>query len=123
MGRLPPERVQRSRAFSNADVDFAGPFSVTAFRGRRCKSHKAYIALFVCLATKAIHLELVNDLTTLAFIAAFKIFTARRGQCSKLFSDNGTNFRGADAELRRMTREAVSFHMEVSAQLAASGTV
>ena len=56
---------------------------------------KAYVSLFICLATRAIHLELVSDLTASAFIAALRRFMARRGIPSQLYSDNGTNFRKA----------------------------
>ena len=58
-----------------------------------------YISLFVCFATKAIHLEIVSNLTTEACIAALKRFVARRGVPAAIFSDNGTNFIGARNEL------------------------
>lgn len=63
---------------------------------------KAYIAVFVCLSTKSVHLELVTSLLTESFLAAFNRFVARRGICSEMFSDNGTNFVGANRELKEM---------------------
>ena len=57
-----------------------------------CPSH---MSPFICLATRAIHLELVSDLTANAFIAALRRFMARRGIPSQLYSDNGMNFRKA----------------------------
>lgn len=81
-----------ARAFSNCGVDYAGPIGVRMSKGRGSKTFKSYILLFVCLATKAIHLELVSDLTADAFIAAFRRFTARRGNVAHMYSDNGTNF-------------------------------
>lgn len=57
---------------------------------------KGYIGVFVCLATKAIHLEAITDLSSAAFIAAFRRFLSRSGQCSDVYTDNGTNFVGAN---------------------------
>ncbi|XP_044764471.1 uncharacterized protein LOC123321032 [Coccinella septempunctata] len=68
-------------------------------RGRGAKVLKAYLCLFVCFTTKALHLELVSDLSSEAFLAALKRFIARRGRCNRLFSDGGTNFKGAQREL------------------------
>jgi len=63
---------------------------------------KAYICVFVSLAVKAVHLEAVSDLTSEAFIAALRRFIARRGYPSLIWSDNGTNFVGANRELREL---------------------
>jgi hypothetical protein len=61
---------------------------------------KCYITLFICMATKAIHLELVSDLTSEAFSTALKCFIARRGLIDHLYSDSGSNFVGANRELK-----------------------
>lgn len=61
------ERVHSVKPFSTTGVDFAGPFSVTAYRARGAKAVKAYICLFVCFAVKAVHLELTFSLSTDAF--------------------------------------------------------
>ncbi|XP_046466690.1 uncharacterized protein [Neodiprion pinetum] len=63
---------------------------------------KAYIAVFTCLATKAVHIELVSDLTTDAFIAALRRFAAKRSRCNSMYSDNGTNFVGAKNEIQEI---------------------
>lgn len=55
---------------------------------------KSYICLFICFTTRAIHLELVSDLSTDAYLLALKRFISRRGKPSKIFSDNGRNFVG-----------------------------
>ncbi|KAA5551088.1 transposase family protein, partial [Pseudomonas aeruginosa] len=68
----------------------------------------AYICLFVCLTTKAIHIELASDLSTDSFLAAFKRFISRRGPVSFMYSDNGTNFVGAKAQLDEMYKLLVS---------------
>lgn len=65
---------------------------------------KAYIAIFICLATKAVHIELVSNLSTEAFLNALKRFIARRDKVSHLYSDNSTNFQGAANELKDLHR-------------------
>lgn len=62
-------------------------------------STKCYIAVFVCFVTRAVHLELVSGLTTEAFLASLMRFLSRRGYCSHIYSDNGTNFVGANKVL------------------------
>ncbi|XP_050294296.1 uncharacterized protein LOC126734641 [Anthonomus grandis grandis] len=70
------------------------------FKNRRLL--KCYICLFVCLTTKAIHLELATELTTQSFISAFLRFVSRRGLCKNLHSDNGSNFVGAKNEFDKI---------------------
>lgn len=57
---------------------------------------KAYACLFVCFSTRAVHIELVPSLTTEDFLNALKCFVSRRGIPNTIYSDNGTNFRGAE---------------------------
>lgn len=95
MADLPSSRVQPSRPFSRVGVDFGGPFMLKDHKRRGAKTTKAYLCLFVCMATKALHLEVVSDLSTDAFIASLTRFINRRGLCSEVFSDCGTNFVGA----------------------------
>lgn len=122
MGQLPVDRVQAARPFRSAGVDYAGPINLKASKGRGIKSFKGYICFFVCMASRAVHLEAVSDLTTGSFLAAFRRLVARRGYCARLSSDNGTNFRGADRELREMFSAASEFYQECRVQLAADGT-
>ncbi|GFX38671.1 integrase catalytic domain-containing protein [Trichonephila clavipes] len=104
MGNLPLERVIPSAPFVNSGVDFCGPFQIKFKNQRKGIFSKVYVAIFVCLATKVIHLDAVTDLTTEAFIAALKRLCARRGHISTLMSDNATNFKGAAAELNRFIK-------------------
>ncbi|GFX78892.1 integrase catalytic domain-containing protein [Trichonephila clavipes] len=99
MGDLPTHRVTPSRPFSVCGVDYAGPINILRYRGRGAKTTKGYIALFVCFVTKALHLELVSDLTSEAFIASLKRFCARRGAPKHIYCDNGTTFVGARRKL------------------------
>lgn len=77
MADLPAGRVNiANKPFTDVAIDYAGPFLIKLSNVRGCKMQKAYIAIFVCMATKAIHLEAVTDLTADAFIAAFRRFVA-----------------------------------------------
>ncbi|KAK2578857.1 hypothetical protein KPH14_012604 [Odynerus spinipes] len=111
MGDLPSQRIMASRPFARTGVDYAGPFLAKESKRRNARLNKVYIAVYVCLATKAIHLELVGDLTTDAFIGSLKRFVARRGKPVEMFSDNGTTFVGAQKELKEL-HEAVKGNEE-----------
>ncbi|XP_011877529.1 PREDICTED: uncharacterized protein LOC105567318, partial [Vollenhovia emeryi] len=122
MGQLPLERVTPSRPFLHSGVDYAGPFSLKTWRGKNARTYKGYLVLFVCFSTSAVHLELVTDYTTDAFIAAYKRFTARRGICATLISDCGTNLKGADQELQRLFSASSTESREIATLLANDGT-
>lgn len=114
MSSLPPERTMLSRPFLNTGVDFAGPFPIKNFTGRACLITKGYVCIFVCFATKAIHLEVASDLSTHTFLAALARFIGRRGCPLKIYSDNGTHFVGA-AEIIRKDRIAFFKKLQSSA--------
>lgn len=122
MGQLPLPRVTPSRPFMNTGVDYAGPIYLKTWSGRSAKVYKGYIAIFVCMSTSAVHIEIVTDYTTEAFIAAFKRFTGRRGICATLFSDCGTNFVGADKALRQRFDNASKELKELADLLANDST-
>ncbi|GBN02314.1 hypothetical protein AVEN_66173-1, partial [Araneus ventricosus] len=100
MRDLPPSRVNPSRAFSKVGVDLSGPFQVKPRKGRGIRPMKTYACIFVCFTVKAVHLEMLGDLSSDCFIAALKRFAARRGKLDEIFSDCGTNFIGASKELK-----------------------
>lgn len=102
MAHLPKDRVQPSRPFSKVGVDFGGPLFIKSSKLRRSSLTKCYIALFVCLATKAVHIELVSDLSTDAFILTLKRFISRRGNPAVIYSDNATNFAGAKNKIKEL---------------------
>ncbi|XP_012521966.2 uncharacterized protein LOC105828265 [Monomorium pharaonis] len=104
MGELPKARVSQTMPFHNTGVDYAGPLLVKDRKGRGSKTSKAFVCLFICFATKALHLELVSNLTSETFIAAFRRFLVRRGTPAHIYSDNGTNFIGANRELKKLAR-------------------
>ncbi|GFW99521.1 integrase catalytic domain-containing protein [Trichonephila clavipes] len=92
MGELPVERITPSRPFSNVGLDYAGSL-ITKPNVLKSKTKlKSYICVFVCMSTKAVHLEAVSDLSSAAFLAALKRFVARRGLPSGMYNDNGRKF-------------------------------
>lgn len=99
MGELPQDRVTPRRIFSSCGVDYAGPVYIKDGKTRNRKIIKAYICVFVCMVSKATHLELVSELSAQMFLNALKRFVARRGLCTHIYSDNATNFTGASNEL------------------------
>ena len=101
MADLPDARFDDARAFSSVGVDYFGPMLVKRFR----KTEKRYGVLFTCLATRAIHLELAQSLDTDSFMLALRRFAARRGQPKALYSDNGSNFVGAERQLSESLAE------------------
>ncbi|CAI6350178.1 unnamed protein product [Macrosiphum euphorbiae] len=102
MGDLPPHRLGQIKPFGKVGIDFAGPFDVKAALLRRLRVTKAYICIFVCMATTAVHIELASDLSTPTFIAALERFIARRGRCTDIYTDCGTNFVGANHYLKEV---------------------
>ena len=108
--QLPTERVSVAAPFEKSGVDYAGPFQIKYGHVRKPTIVKTYICLFVCLAVKAVHLELVSDMTTDAFIAALHRFIARRGCPTLIWSDHGSNFVGAKTELKAL-QDLLSSHI------------
>lgn len=106
MANLPPSRVAPFQPpFHVTGIDCFGPFLVK--RGRaECKR---YGCIFTCFSTRAVHLELLESLETQSFCNAFRRFVARRGMPKEIFSDNGTNFVGAEKQLR----QSVEWHFRV----------
>lgn len=102
MGDLPHTRVTQARPFINVGIDYCGPFFIKERKHRNRVKIKSYVAVFICLVTKAVHLELVSDMTTAAFLGALRRFIGRRGKCQMIQSDNGTNFVGAKNELKEL---------------------
>ncbi|XP_058789062.1 uncharacterized protein LOC131663025 [Phymastichus coffea] len=102
MADLPESRVVPSSVFNHTGVDFFGPILIKEKEDRNRSFLKAYDCVFVCMATKAVHIELASDLSTVGFLACFRRFISIRGKPVKMYSDNGTNFVGANNELQQI---------------------
>ena len=87
---MPEFRAQASLPFAKVGLDFAGPLFVKD--GKRNMS-KVYIALFTCAVTRAVHLELVQDMSVDVFLRSFRRFVARRGSPTMVVSDNAKTFK------------------------------
>lgn len=105
MASLPHARVNPGVAFQRTGVDYAGPFKLRASLTKRSSIVKCYVAMFKCMMTGAIHLELVTSLTTKSFILAFDRFVSRRGLIEEMYSDNGGAFHAADKEFTEAFKE------------------
>ncbi|XP_035224508.1 uncharacterized protein LOC118197125 [Stegodyphus dumicola] len=92
---LPPDRVTDCAPFEIIGIDLAGPLFLK-------NGGKVWIALFICAVYRAIPIELLNSLSIDAFLLALRRFVARRGRSRIIFSDNGTNFRGASNDLSKL---------------------
>ncbi len=97
MSDLPSARLQLYKpAFHSCGMDCFGPFIIKIGR----HTEKRWGVLFKCLTTRAVHLDLLPSLSTDSFLMALRRFIARRGTPAQLWSDQGTNFRGGERELR-----------------------
>lgn len=103
MGDLPSSRTTLLRPFLHTGMDFTGHILIRR-SPRGSVAEKAYVVVFICMSTKAVHLELITSLSSAAFIATFRRFIARRGLPAHIYSDNGTNFVGGEKELRNLLR-------------------
>ncbi|KAL7291717.1 hypothetical protein TKK_0014506 [Trichogramma kaykai] len=113
MAPYPEPRVTPSRPFTAVGVDYAGPFTMRASKGRGKITTKGYVAIFVCFATRAAHLEVVSDYSSKTFLLALRRFFARRGLSQRIFSDCGTTFQGAANELQKLFHESSAFSQTI----------
>ena len=101
MSDLPEERVSPTAPFHYTGMDVFGPFYIKEGR----KTLKRYGLIFTCLASRAVHLEMLNSMEADSFISALRRFINRRGKVRELRSDQGTNFVGAKNELAAALQE------------------
>ena len=102
---LPAFRVNEAPPFSYTGVDYAGPLFVHARGVGDNSSSKVWICLFTCCVTRAVHLELVSDMSAPTFVRCLKRFAARRGLPREFVSDNGKAFHAAAKTLKDIANQ------------------
>lgn len=101
MADLPEDRLESTPPFVYVGMDCFGPFVIK--KGR--SEVKRYGLLFTCLCSRAIHIEMLEDMSTDSFINGLRRFIAIRGAVRLLRSDQGSNFVGARNELKEALKE------------------
>jgi len=111
MAELPLEKIAADKPpFATAGVDYFGPFLVKVGRSEI----KRHGCIFTCLASRSVHIEMVHSLSTDSFIDCLGKFISRRGSPEKIFSDNGTNFHGAERALRQELESKPAQHLHAA---------
>jgi hypothetical protein len=103
---LPEDRVRDALIFEVTGVDVAGPMYLKG-------GEKTWILLFTCAVYRAVHLELITSLSTPEFLLGLRRFVARRGRPRVIYSDNGTNFVGAENLLKTLDWELITQKLSV----------
>lgn len=101
MAELPKEHIEASALFTICRVDCFGPFLIK----RSCKEYKRYGLILTCFYSWAIHIEMLEDLSTDSFINALPCFISLRGAVYQLYCDQGRDFIGAKNELKEALRQ------------------
>ncbi|XP_062717081.1 uncharacterized protein LOC134292190 [Aedes albopictus] len=101
MAPLPVARLSSfTRPFTYTGIDFLGPLMVKVGRS----SAKRWICLFTCLTTRAVHVEVAHSLSTPSCVKCVRRFVCRRGAPAEVYTDNGTNFLGAERLLKEQLK-------------------
>ena len=104
MPLLPRQRVTESIPFTYCGIDYFGPLYVK----KTARSQKVWVCLFTCLVTKAIHLELMMDMSTKMFLLGLRRFEARHGSPQEIISDNASHFKRANDTIERLWDQVVT---------------
>ncbi|XP_064106944.1 uncharacterized protein LOC135215919 [Macrobrachium nipponense] len=109
MANLPEDRIEDAPPFTFSGMDCFGPFLIK----ERRKELKCYRLLFTCMASRAVRIEMLDDMSTDAFINALRCFLAiRRGSFKSCAPDQGTNLLGAKNEFERGMKELDVAHLK-----------
>ena len=101
MGKIPAERLRPAPAWSYSSLDLFGPFEIRGEANKRSRA-KGYGVILNCLLSRAVHLEIVTDYGTDAFLLAIRRFIALRGCPIKMWSDRGTQLVAANKEMKQV---------------------
>ncbi|VBB35220.1 unnamed protein product, partial [Acanthocheilonema viteae] len=105
MPNVPESRIIRTRTFENVGLDYLGPLSIKGESGLT----KRWVALFTCFTTRAVHLELVDDLTAESFAHVLRRFSARRDYPRLILSDNANQFQLVFKTIMKYTTKMKNF--------------
>ena len=108
---LPKIRTQQASPFTVTGVDFSGALYVHGMTGEE----KVYVCLFTCGNTRAVHLEIVNDLSENSFLQAFRRFASRKSLPSIMISDNASTYLSAAKEIEELMN-SVKIHDTLKVQ-------
>ncbi|XP_034028092.1 uncharacterized protein LOC117512219 isoform X1 [Thalassophryne amazonica] len=109
MAELPKERLEASAPFTYSGMDCFGPFIVKKAR----KKYKRYGIIFTCLYSRAVHIKMLEDLSTDSFINALRCFISLRGAVRQLYCDQGSNFVGAKNEFKETLKQCDTKLLEI----------
>ena len=96
--QIPTERVSTSAPFTYTGLDYFGPLFIKT----KTETQKVWFCLYTCLVTRAIHLELMYDMTTQQFLLGLRRFMARHGKPNRIISDNAAQFKLASDTIRKL---------------------
>ena len=98
MAPYPPSRIEESSPFTYTGLDYLGPLYVKLNR----VTQKVWVCLFTCLAVRAVHLEVIHDLSAQQFVLCLRRFIARRGKPKEIISDNASQFKLAKSTVEEV---------------------
>ena len=114
MPPLPAERVTESPPFTYTGVDYFGPLFIKRNKIRE----KVWVCLYTCLVTRAVHLEMMYDMSAQQFLLGFRRFVARHGNPKKVISDNAAQFKLASDAIYKLWGEVLTKDHDVVSYVA-----
>ena len=107
MPPIPTERVSASAPFTYTGVDYFGPLFIRT----KGESQKVWVCLYTCLVVRAVHLELMYDMSAYQFLLGFRRFRAQHGKPCKIISDNAAHFKLASDTIDKICQPKYSMDL------------